>query len=178
MVAARSGLESVSRFWAARTARESFPGAPGDGPKAENVTTADLWVLRVEDLVALATVAYVNQFTVHLRNAVVFLTLAPLLLVAAAMSYPLQPHRLLVCCLWGVVVTTAAAAIAVSIQMERNEFLSLVAKTTPNQLSFDRKFVTLILTYLIPILGFVLTQFPEAADLLNSVLTPLSRVVR
>ena len=88
------------------------------------------------------------------------------------MSYPFQPHRLLVSCLWALVAATAVVSLAVSILMERNELLSRVSKTNTKGLTFDTKFVTMLLTYLLPLLGLVLAQFPEVSDLLNSVLEP------
>ena len=47
--------------------------------------------------------------------------------------------------------------------MDRNPTLSRIGGTTPGQVTFDRAFLTKLLTYAgIPILGLVATQFPAS----------------
>ena len=62
--------------------------------------------------------------------------------------------------------------------MDRNRTLSAIGNTRPGQVTFDRHFVTGLLTYgALPLLGVVLTQFPQIGRSLVGWINPLLRIV-
>jgi hypothetical protein len=126
----------------------------------------------------MSTVYDINRIAIHLRVLASVLSVVPLLLIAASLVYPLQPQRFLELVLWGLLIGVVSTVIWVYIQMERNELLSRIARTTPNRVGFDRSFVTSILTYLLPLISLVLAQFPYVSDTLSSWFEPLARIAR
>src|SRR5439155_11383937 len=93
------------------------------------------WVQLAEDFVALEIVNYVSQFFVQLRNLVMFLTIGPLLLMLAVTSYPFQPQRLLLLFIWLLIGILVVAAVVIFMQIERDELVSRISRTTPHRLS-------------------------------------------
>jgi hypothetical protein len=62
--------------------------------------------------------------------------------------------------------------------MERNEILSRVSRTTPGAVQFDRHFLGSVLTFIVPIVGYALTQFPLVSDSLNQWFEPITRILK
>jgi hypothetical protein len=144
-------------------------------PFADNV---QFWVKLAEDFVAIQMVTFFSKAFVHMRNLLTFVTVCAFLLLMAVTSYPFQPHRLLTIFLWIVILSVVLASLIVFVQAERNEVLSRISKTTPNQISLDRWFVTGIITYgVLPIVGLLATQVPEMQSLFSWV-EPLLRAFK
>src|SRR5262249_23669717 len=99
-------------------------------------------------------------------------------LLLAVSSYPFQPERFLDVCLWGLLLTVVGCVVWVYVSMERDEFFSRISKTTPGAIQFDQHFLGSVMTFIVPLLGFVLAQFPFVADALNRGLEPIMRVLK
>jgi hypothetical protein len=136
------------------------------------------WIRDAEDLMALQVVAYVSQTTVQLRTLAYYLAVSPVVLLIAIGSYPFQPQRFLQVCIWTILFLVVGGVISVYVWMEKNEFISRVSRTTPNQVSLDRTFLSNILAFVIPLAGVALTQFPFLSDSLNQFLEPITRVLK
>jgi hypothetical protein len=128
--------------------------------------------------VALEVTIYLRQFFVHLRNLILFLTLAPLLMLLAVTSYPFQPQRLWLLLTATLIGVGTASVIWIVIQMERNEVVSHILSTTPNKLNFHWHFLGHILVYAAPLLGVVIAASSDASDLVHSLLDPLIQMLR
>jgi hypothetical protein len=80
--------------------------------------------------------------------------------------------------LWAILVTVVGCVLWVYIQMERDEILSRVSKTSPNGVQIDRTFLTNTLAFVLPLLAAILTQFPFVSDTINQWIEPITRIVK
>jgi hypothetical protein len=64
------------------------------------------------------------------------------------------------------------------IQIERNPYVSKVARTAPNSFKLDQTFITNLLPYAVPVVGFVLTAFPSLGYWIGSLLGPIGRALK
>ena len=136
------------------------------------------WLAQAEDLVALQMVDFISECTIQLKNLVGYLAVCPLMLMLAATSYPFQPQRFLFVVIGALLIVVAACIVWAYIQMERDEVLSRISKTRPNQVEFSAGFLARITTILIPIAGVLLAQFPSVSDALSQFINPIVRVLK
>lgn len=136
------------------------------------------WLARVRDFVALEVTFYLSQFFVQLRNMALFLSLAPFLLLLAVSSYPFQPQRLWVWLAVALIGLVTLSIISIVIQIERNELVSRILKTTPNQISFRWGFFSHLFLYAIPLLGILVAMSSDMSDLVHSWMDPLLQVLK
>jgi hypothetical protein len=136
------------------------------------------WLTRVQDFVALEVTVYLSQFFVHLRNLMLFLTLAPFLMLLAVTSYPFQPQRLWLLLAATLIGVGTATVIWIIIQVERNEVVSHILSTTPNQLNFHWAFLGRILISTVPLIGVIVAASSDASDLVHSLVDPLVQALR
>lgn len=170
--------------WPMLAVRDGYRMAAPDGPPAgrEEVTASgpesEPFPALAEEFLAMEFLAIVNQYAAHLRSLATYLAIAPLLLIWAIESYPFLPQRYMLVLLGGTWGTIVAGVVFVYVQMDRDPFLSHVSRTPPNHVTFDRTFLTSVLTMLIPILGVFLTQFPFFSDAITQWLGPILRSLR
>ncbi len=198
--ASRACFDVIDPLWIERAATEGYGDAkeprPADGPAREvrdramwvvgpdTAPTAGTekalkeWVQAAEDLIALELIAFVSQNTVHLKSLAYYLAVAPVLLLLVVGSYPFQPQRFLQVCIWAILFLVVAGVVWVYVRMEKNEFLSRISRTAPNQVTLDRTFLGNLLAFVIPVVGLVLAQFPFVSDMLNQVVEPITRVLK
>jgi hypothetical protein len=136
------------------------------------------WVHLAEDFVAIEVMAYLSQFFVQLRFLVRSLVWAPVLAVLAIVSYPFHPQRLLLLVAGLFILALVVAGIHIFIRIERDEVVSRILKTTPNQLSFSWEFVQRIGLAIIPLLSVVAVASSDMSDLLHTLFDPLYRIFR
>jgi hypothetical protein len=146
-----------------------FAVLPPDHPVRE-------WVRLVEDFLAIEVVRYVSQFFAHLRNLMVALTVGSLLLVLAATLYPFHPQSLLVLCLFGLTGTVAVSMIVWLVQINRDELVSRIERSSPNRFTPDLAFIQGTAAYVLPIVGVLLVQFPSVGSSVRAVLEPLTHI--
>ena len=112
-------------------------------------------------------VGYIRYSLAHLRNLLAFATGASLLVLLAISSYPFQPAQLLLALSWIAILTLVGTTIVIFVQMDRDEVLSWLAKSTPGHLVFSREFLGRVATYgLVPLLGVTAAQFPDVGRVL------------
>ena len=171
---------------------DSISGAPTPAPapappaagQAEDTALAGLdpatthWLAAAEDLLALRIVYLVSQFAGPLRSMSAQLIYGPLLLLLAVAWYPFHPLQLLTIVIWAFILGGVLATLVVLIQIERNPFVSRVARTAPNSFKLDQTFITNLLPYAVPVVGFVLTAFPSLGYWIGSLLGPIGRAVK
>jgi hypothetical protein len=185
-------LPVVMHMWPGRPLEEAFGGQlsgqrPVDndsdrdtakGDKAVTSKPEDTWFRHAEDYLAIQTVFWVSQYAAHLRNLVSFLTVGPILLLLATTWYPFQPQRYLGILIWSFIVLTVLTALVIFVQVERDTFVSRVSKTRANAVTFDRTFLSTVMTHFVPIFGLLLAQFGGIAYWINSLFEPLGRVLK
>jgi len=115
---------------------------------------------------------------VQLRNLAVFLTVASLLMLLAVTSYSFQPQRLWLLLSVALIGLVTLSVIAIVVQIERNELVSRILKTTPNQLNFHWDFFSRILLYAVPLLGVVVAMSSDLSDLIHSWVDPLLQAMK
>jgi hypothetical protein len=173
--------ELLDHFWATRSFNQpEQSGAtakpelcPPNKPTMELYTRAfvdpvQMWFRLAEDFIALRIAGYTSMILIHQRNLLTFVTAGALLMLLAITSYPFQPQRLLTIFLWTTILSVVAGSLLIFIQADRDEVLSRMAQTSPNRVTFDRTFITMVVTYgLLPLFGLLATQFPETWGLFS-----------
>jgi len=138
--------------------------AYGDGSKLKDdkaraeAAGEPAWVPLAENVVATQIIIYVSQFFAQLRMLVVAAMVCTSLLLLSATSYSFHPERLLLVSLLGLSATGLVAVIWVLLEMNRDEVVSRILKTTPGKLSLDSGFVGSFLTYIVPTVGILAAQ--------------------
>jgi hypothetical protein len=114
-----------------------------------------------EDFVALEIGRFTGYLFRHLKNLLGAATVASVLLLFAAASYPFRPQHLLLTRLLVGFAVLLGLTTTILIQAERNEVLSRIANRTPGKVDFDAAFVGQLVTFLIvPIAAVLVTMFP------------------
>jgi hypothetical protein len=93
----------------------------------------------------------------------------------AATSYPFHPEKLLLIGLIALSGAGMAGVLYVLIEMNRDEVVSRVTKTTPGKFSFDSGFLGSFFTYIVPAAGVLVAQLSGS---FRWVLEPLLRVMK
>ncbi len=147
----------------------------GSAEATETKTTEPEWVTLAESVAATQVVIYLSQFFVQLRNLVWASVVTSSLLLMAATSYPFHPEKLL---LVGLLVLSGlgiAGVTYVLIEMNRDELVSRISRTTPGRFSFDTGFIGSFATYIIPTVGVLSAQLSGS---FRWALEPLLRVLK
>ena len=80
--------------------------------------------------------------------------------------------------IWVFIGAGVLATLMLLVQIERNDFVSRVARTAPNALKLDQTFISNLLPYAVPAAGFLFTAFPSLSYWLGSLLEPIGRALR
>jgi hypothetical protein len=152
-------LTALAPRWKGLPVEEAYGESKKDDKSAppSNVTEP-AWVPLAENVVAAQIIVYVGQFFAQLRSLVVAAMVCTSLLLLAATCYPFHPERLLLVCLLGLSATGIAAVIWVLLEMNRDEVVSRILKTTPGKFSLDSGFIGSFLTYVVPAVGILAAQ--------------------
>jgi hypothetical protein len=137
------------------------PQGAGEAARAREKEASAMrqrWVDAVEGFVAIQILIYISQFFVRLRTTVWSLIVCSTLLLFAATSYPFNPERLLLLFLLGLSGSIMLGIVYALVQMNRDDLISRVSRTTPNRFTLDAGFVSSVFTYIIPAAGLVATQ--------------------
>jgi hypothetical protein len=148
----------------------------GSGPNKDEVKAAEpAWVALAESVAATQVVIYISQFFVQLRNLVWAALITSSLLLMAATSYPFHPEKLLLLGLIALSGAGMAAVIYVLVEMNRDEVVSRVTRTTPGKFSFDSGFLGSFFTYIVPAAGVLAAQLSGS---FRWILEPILRVMK
>jgi hypothetical protein len=154
-----------------REEAKKFLSLPAGNPIRE-------WAILAEDFVAIEVIRYVSQFVVQLRNLVTPLTIGSLLLVLAGASYSFVPQNLLLILLTALGAVVATAIVVFLVQVNRDELVSRITRSIPHQFTPDFAFVQGAATYVLPIVGALLIQFPFFTSMLRSFVAPLFHIIK
>jgi hypothetical protein len=123
-------------------------------------------------------IRYLSQFIVQLRNLLVCLTLSSVLLLLAATVYPFFPQQQLLLFLTVLSVGTAAVIVSFLVQLNRDELVSRITRSTPNRFTPDFSFLQGTFVYVLPIVAGLMVQFPLVTSTLRSLLDPLFHIIK
>jgi hypothetical protein len=182
---AENCLRVLRFFWPAHTMEEAFGRPPRARPQTAGASFLSLpadhpireWAVAAEDFVALVIVRYLGQFIVQLRTLLTSLTLGSLLLVLAASVYPFFPQHQLLLFLTILAGATAAAIVWFLVQLNRDELISRISRSTPNRFTPDLSFVQAAAAYVLPIVAGLMIQFPIITSGIRSLIDPLFHLI-
>lgn len=131
----------------------------------------------VKRFLALRVAAYLRYVFAHMRNSLIGGLTCGLLALVGVTAYVFEPKHFISLAGWLGLGIAVALTIWIFLQMDRNPTLSRIGHTTPGQVTFDRVFLTKLLTYAgIPILGLIATQFPQVGRMLGQLTSQLLRI--
>lgn len=139
---------------------EPPPPQSGEQPVPTDPRTGN-WYRDVEELIAMQFTYQIRVIFLHIRNLLVGTTLMILLLFWAVNCYPFQPSTLLNFSCLVLLVWLLTIVFSGILRFNRNEILSRINGTKPNQLTFDSSFWGPIVSYIgLPILAVLATMMP------------------
>jgi hypothetical protein len=109
------------------------------------------------------TVAFLQHVFAHLQNLVGLVTMGLLLMLLAAISYPLQPREPLLLFSWVAILTSVVVTLFIFFSANRDKTLSLLVGKTPGKVNVTRDLVFRVLIHgVVPVIALLGVQFPEA----------------
>jgi hypothetical protein len=183
----------IQRVWSYRTLDQAYGGAgAAEAPKQDTTASpggispgetaldapSPAWLNLAEELMAVRIVYLVSQFAGPLRSMSAQLIYGPILLLLAVAWYPFHPMWLMSIAIWIFIGAGVLATLMLLFQIERNDFVSRVARTAPDALKLDQTFLSNMLPYAVPAAGFLFTAFPSLSYWLGSLLEPIGRAVK
>ncbi len=183
---ARRCLLVLRHFWPAHSMEEAF-GRPTQGESQSAQPTylslppddpVRQWAVAAEEFCATEITRYLSQFVVQIRTLLTSLTVSALLLLVAAVVYPFFPQYQLLLFLTALGALTAGGIVTFLVQLNRDELISRINRTTPDRFTPDLAFLQGAATYVLPILAALMVQFPIVTSTLRSLLDPLFHIVK
>jgi hypothetical protein len=131
----------------------------------------------VRQFLALRVTAYLRYIFAHMRNCLIGALTSWLLALVGVTAYVFEPKHFVSLAGWLALALAVVVIVWIFLQMDRNPTLSRIGGTTPGQVTFDRVFLTKLLTYIgIPLLGLIATQFPQVGRMLGQVVGQVLRI--
>ncbi len=172
---ARRFLRVLARTWPDRSLDDAFGDEHPEQPPAEPASPRERWVRLAEGFVAVQVVLYLGQCFIRLRNLVWSVTVCASLLLLAGTSYPFHPERLMLGLLIALILAAVALTVTILVQLNRNELVSWITKTSPGKFTLDSGFVGSFFTYVLPVVGLLVIQLSGAFRFLFE---PVLRVLK
>jgi hypothetical protein len=177
-------------LWAVRPEEEALSKMQGALDRADRATaTSDaaqatfagpwgLWLRAAEEYVAVQASGYVESVLRHLRVLAAFLLASLLLTTVMLSSYPFQPQGLAKLCFSFVLAAAVLALVGVISDMNRNELLSRLSRTSPGRVTWDLGYLLhLALFAVTPLLALVGSELPWVRGVLFAWVDPLLRAL-
>jgi hypothetical protein len=137
------------------------------------------WYDLAEEFAAIHVVHVLRGMLAHLRYYLIFATAGSVLLVAAVVSYPFQPRRLMLIFLSTIIITISISLLGIFTKFNKDEVLSRILRTVPGKLTWDRGFISRIVIYIVlPLLSLLATQFPQVGSFFYSFLDPVQKAFK
>ena len=125
----------------------------------------------LEQYVALRYVAFIRAVLGHVRLLLIFLAISFSLMLISLNVYSFEPHQSLIWSFTAIFGVIAIMAIGVLMEAHRNEILSRVSGTTPNQLGWGF-YARVISLGAAPLITLLATHFPSIGKFLLSFFQP------
>lgn len=137
-------------------------------PKEEH---DDRTVPLLEQYVALRYVAFIRAVLGHVRLLLIFLAISFSLMLISLNVYSFEPHQSLIWSFTAIFGVIAIMAIGVLMEAHRNEILSRVSGTKPNELGWGF-YARVISLGAAPLITLLATHFPSIGKFLLSFFQP------
>ena len=130
------------------------------------------------DYLALRAIAYVRYVFAEIHNSLLAFTVGILFLLAGLASFHFQPIRSVYVVLWSVIGVIAVWTVLIFIEMDRNTVMSKIGGTNPGELNPIKSGLFLRIGAFVvpPVVGLIVTQFPQYGRPFLNWLNPLLRV--
>jgi hypothetical protein len=163
----------LSRLWASEPDAEVVAEIRDELKKSPEVSSGvffrrsfaspvRLWMRVAEEFAAVQVVDYIEWVLQQLRVLTLFLFASLLLTTALLSSYPYQPQSLVKLVFLFVLLATVGTLLFVMAALNRDDVLSLVAKSDPGRVNWDRTFVMNAITVgVVPLLTLIGSEVPE-----------------
>jgi hypothetical protein len=134
-------------------------------------------VLLAEEFLAIRYVAIIRAVLAQMRYLLLFITVALVLIMLAANSYPFQPKQEIDWCVTGLFLSFSAGIVLVLAQMYRNPLLSRITNKKSKNLGLD--FYLRVAGFgAVPLITWLATQYPSIGGVLYGVLKPGLEVMK
>jgi hypothetical protein len=165
----------LAPYWSARTA---IPNSPADDA-SEWAGLADdnlrRWLRSAEDLIAMVMARQIAWLRAAVNSILSFLVVGLVMMNVVLTSYPFEPQGPMFALLGALTVITVGAIVLIAVQASRDEVLSRLNKTLTDRFTFDRQFLTTIVTFVMPLLGLLGALSYSLSDLFRSLFEPFFR---
>ena len=120
---------------------------PNDVPIVDSLTAVEAyftpmqlkWLRSAQAFVATAVTLLIHRHVRQFRYFLHVTTGCALLLLLTVTSYPFEPYRLLLACIWVVVGMAVGINLWIFLQLDRNTLMSHIAGTTPNSITVNAR---------------------------------------
>ncbi len=167
---------------AATLVRGALPAPVAEASSAHPVARAGRglqeWGRRAEDLMAIFFLRWLAAALCQIWILLGFLVVGSLSLLMAVSSYPIPYQSQAI---FGLKLLIALLAVVIGwivVGLNRDELISRISNTTPNQLTLDGNLLSSLFTYVIPLLGILVVFSFDASDMIRALLDPILRQLR
>jgi len=171
----------LAPYWTLRPspAATSESDKKGSGDEDADWPGADVklrpWLRSVEDLIAMIMVRQFAWVRAAVHSLITFLVVGLVILFLVLTSYPFEPQEPMFALLGAITVITASVIVIIAIQSSRDEVISRLNKTATDRFTFDRQFMTMMITSVVPLLGLLGAFSYSLSDLFRSLFEPFFR---
>jgi hypothetical protein len=151
-------------YWSQLSLKQKYPATSDAADTARACQRRTL--ATVEDFVAINIVLYLHQFLLYLRYQVLRLSVVPLLMLFGVTIYQFSTSS--VDDGANLLIIAAGDRNVADHRINLDSVFSYISRTHPFQLSMDRTFIVSAMTYALPLVVLVLTQFDEVSNWLFS----------
>ena len=138
----------------------------------------EAWQKAAEEICALELVEWIESVLRQLRALAIYMLLSLVVVVLLLSSYPFHPQSQYRVAAVFLLAGACGALLFVIVSMNRNQVLSRVTGTAPNQLTMDRSFVSNIVLFgFLPVATLISSQVPAVRDFLFSWVDPLLKAI-
>lgn len=156
-------VEAASKLYS--VFRDTHPEHPFRAPAGQWVATVVTIILN----------RHVRQF----RHLLYTMTGCAVILLLTTLSYPFEPRRAILTCLWALTLTVVFSGLAVFVAMNRDTLLSYVTKSVPGQLDVNAALLTRVVQWVVaPILLLAAAQYPDFANAAFRWVDPMIHALR
>jgi hypothetical protein len=161
-------VSALAPGWENRPVPEAFGTVPPEAGKETEPLTE--WRGLAEQFVAIMAVIFLAQFLTRMRYLAYMAATAAASLLIAITAYQFEPERFLMFTAVGFAGGVICLLVWVLYQINRNELVSRVTRSTPDKFQLDLAFVQNLTVFVLPLLVVVVTQ---VAGRMRSVVEPV-----
>lgn len=167
-------LRVLQQYWSTHVLDSNESADQGsDKPEKTPVpeSTATQSVLLLEKYVAIRYMAFIRAVLVHVKLLLIFLAISFSLMLISLNVYSFEPHQSLIWSFTAIFAVIGVTALAVLAEAHRNEILSRISGTKPNELGLSF-YVRIASLGAAPLFTLLATHFPSIGRFLVSFFQP------